>query len=410
LLSIIHVDMNAFYASCHQAVNPSLKGKPIIVAGNPKKRTGIVLTASYEARKFGVKTAMPNWQTRELCPQGVFITPDYRLYVSFSGKILDILKDYTPVVEQYSIDEAWLDVSGCHRLFGSSLDIAQTIQQRIARELDLPCSIGISCNKLLAKMASDMKKPRGITVLKPEDIPKKIWPMPVGKLIGVGSKLAKHLEEMNIKTIGDLARVPVEILESNFGVVGRHLHDLARGKDDSPVNPHSSDEAKSIGHSATLPEDISSLEEAKQVLLGLAELVGRRARKGNYTGKRITVTIRKNNFKTITRSATIPEPTNLTEKIYSMALKVFSKNWDGSSKIRLLGISLSNLQKDVYQMSFLEENEKLKKINYLIDDIKNRFGENSIFRARLLGGNFGIENLKPRRDGSPIFKGKGPKG
>ncbi|MDD4570425.1 MAG: DNA polymerase IV, partial [Tepidanaerobacteraceae bacterium] len=159
MLTILHVDMNAFYASCHQAKDPSLKGKPIMVAGDPKKRNGIILTASYEARRYGVKTAMPNWQAQKLCPQAMFIKPDYDLYVRTSQKVMDILRRFSPQVEVFSIDEAWLDVNGCERLFGDSVAIAHKIQDAIAEELDLLCSIGVSCNKLLAKMASDMKKP-----------------------------------------------------------------------------------------------------------------------------------------------------------------------------------------------------------------------------------------------------------
>lgn len=406
-MNIIHIDMNAFYASCHQAVNPALRGRPVLVAGDPKKRSGIVLTASYEARKFGVKTAMPNWQARKLCPHAIFIKPDYRLYVDFSDRFLEILNQYTPVVERYSIDEAWMDVSGCENLFGPCTDIARIIQQRIWEELNLPCSLGISSNKLLSKMASNMKKPRGLTVLNPENIPEKIWPLPIGELIGIGRNMANHLEKMNIKTIGDLARMPVEILEDKFGIRGRCLHDRARGIDNSPVNPTSHESAKSIGHSTTLPKDLDDIRHIQQVLLGLAELVGKRIRQEGYVGKTVTVIIRKSDFTTVTRSRTI-NPTNLTEDIYINALKIFEKYWDRTSKIRLLGISLSNLQKNIRQLSFLERNNKLEKLNYVIDDIQNRFGYNAIFRAKLLKNNLSQDRVvSPWDDGyCPSFRKK----
>jgi DNA polymerase-4 len=223
MLNILHVDMNAFYASCHQVIDPKLRGKPVLVAGDPKKRNGIILTASYEARKFGVKTAMPNWQAQKLCPRGIFVKPDYDLYVRFSSEVVEILERFTPLVEVFSIDEAWLDVRGCEGLFGDSVSIGKQIQQAITCELGLPCSVGISGNKLLAKMASDLKKPMGLTVIAPEDVPKILWPLPVDELFGVGKHMAEKLKKMNINTIGDLAQVPHSLLEGAFGLNGRYL-------------------------------------------------------------------------------------------------------------------------------------------------------------------------------------------
>ncbi|ADL07240.1 DNA polymerase IV [Thermosediminibacter oceani] len=382
MLSILHVDMNAFYASCHQALDPSLKGKPVIVAGDPKKRNGIVLTASYEARKFGVKTAMPNWQARKLCPHAVFIKPDYRLYVATSHRVLEILQRFSPVVEVFSIDEAWLDVTGCEGLFGDAVTIAEKIQRTVIEELSLPCSVGVSCNKLLAKMASDMKKPMGITVITPEDVPDVIWPLPVDELFGVGPRLAERLKKMNINTIGDLAAVPVEMLEAAFGLVGRHIHLFANGIDDSPVDPHSMDDARSMGHSITLPRDVETWDEAEAVLLSLAEQVGRRVRRGNYVGRVVTVTLRDSSFSTITRSTTIPH-TSATEDIYAAAKRLLRSNWDGRTPLRLLGVSLSGLIREFDQISVFEADEKKKRLNRVIDEIRERFGDNAIFRAKL---------------------------
>jgi len=382
MLPIIHVDMNAFYASCHQAKDPDLKAKPILVAGDPKKRTGIVLTASYEARAFGVKTAMPNWQAKELCPQAIFIKPDYDLYVGTSRKVMDILGRFTPLLEIFSIDEAWLDVTGCEGLFGDSVTIAQKIQKAVKQELDLPCSVGVSCNKLLAKMASDMKKPMGLTVLAPEDVPQILWPMPVGELFGVGHRMAERLRKLGIMTIGDLARAPEELLQHEFGLNGSHLHLAANGIDDSPVDPHSMDTAKSMGHSTTLSRDVTSFQEAETVLLSLSEQVGRRVRRENYMGRTVTLTLRDAHFGTITRSMTIPY-TCTANDIYAAARRLLRANWDGRTPLRLLGVSLSQLVKE-FQLSIFKEDEKKNRLNQAIDEIKDRFGDNAIFRAKLL--------------------------
>ncbi|HHX22961.1 MAG: DNA polymerase IV [Tepidanaerobacteraceae bacterium] len=405
MLPIIHADMNAFYASCHQAKDPSLKGKPIMVAGDPKRRNGIILTASYEARKFGVKTAMPNWQARKLCPQAIFIKPDYDLYVRTSRKVMDILGRFSPLVEVFSIDEAWLDVTGCEKLFGDSVTIAHKIQQSIAEELDLPCSIGVSCNKLLAKMASDMKKPNGITVLPAEDVPQVMWPLPVGKLFGVGRRMVKRLDNMNIKTIGDLAEVPEDLLQKVLGLNGRYLHLWANGIDDSPVDPHAMDNAKSMGHSTTLPKDVTSFEKAEMVLLSLAEQVGQRIRRENYIGRTVTLTLRDASFSTITRSVT-GSYTNSTEDIYNIAKRLLHSNWDGRIPLRLLGISLSQLVKEFEQVSLFNNDVKKKKLNKVIDDIKDRFGDDAIFRAGLLKNEeLNQRKLGRSRNNSPALRG-----
>lgn len=383
MLPILHVDMNAFYASCHQARNPLLKGKPILVAGDPKKRNGIVLTASYEARKYGVKTAMPNWQAKRLCPHAIFISPDYSLYAENSQQIMKILGQFTPTVEIFSIDEAWLDVTGCQSLFGDSVKIAHRIQNTIKAKLDLPCSIGVSYNKLLAKMASDMKKPMGITIISQGDVPEKLWFLPVEELFGVGRQMAKRLKSINIKTIGDLANVSVKLLEDSFGVNGRYLHLWANGIDKTPVDPNSRDKAKSMGHSTTLPENITSYDDAKGVLLFLSEEVGRRVRRENYMGRTVTLTLRDSSFNTITRSSTISY-TNTTEDIYYTAKRLLYSHWNEDPPLRLIGVSLSQLTKEMHQISIFDKDEKKQKLNQVIDEIKDKFGDDAIFRAKLL--------------------------
>lgn len=383
MLPIIHVDMNAFYASCHQVVDPSLKGKPILVAGDPKKRNGIVLTASYEARKYGVKTAMLNWQAKKLCPDAIFIRPDHGLYEKMSRKVMEILNQFTPTIEVFSIDEAWLDVTGCESLFGDSLRIAHKIQDTINKKLNLSCSIGVSYNKLLAKMASDMKKPGGITVISHKDVPKKLWPLPVEKLFGVGPQMTKSLKSIDINYIEDLAKAPIELLEDYFGINGKYLHLWANGIDNTPVDPNSRLKAKSMGHSMTLPKNVTSYDEAKKIILLLSEEVGRRVRRENYMGRTVTLTLRDSSFNTITRSTTISY-TNITEDIYDAAKNLLYKHWDKNIPLRLIGVSLSQLTEAVQQMSIFDEDEKKQKLNKVIDEIKDKFGEKSIFRAKFL--------------------------
>lgn len=383
---IIHVDMNAFYASCHQAQNPDWRGKPLVVAGDPERRRGIVLTASYEARRYGVKTAMPVGQARRLCPQGIFIPPDHGLYLGYSRRILEVLFNYTPLVEPYSIDEAWLDVTGSERLYGTAEDIGRAVQRRIREELGIPCSVGISVNKYLAKMASERLKPNGFTVLSPADIPRKIWPLPVDEMVGVGKKLAPRLREMGACTIGRLAAMPVSQLAARFGLIGETLHRLAHGQDDSPVDPSSLNGTRSLGHSLTLPRDIDDPEDVARVLLALSEQVGRRLRQHGYLARTVTLTVRDHNFTTFSRSRTLFEATFLTETIYRTATDIYRCSCEPRRKIRLLGVSVSNLLPDPgYRQLCLfgRSEERLVRLTMAADGLRNRYGETVLQRARL---------------------------
>jgi DNA polymerase IV len=384
--NIIHVDMNAFYASCHQAQTPAWRGNPLLVAGDPKRRHGIILTASYEARRCGVKTAMPVWQAKKLCPQGIFVPPDHELYLDYSLQILRILQDYSPLVEPYSIDEAWLDVTGCGKLLGDARDIGRSLQQRIDCELDIPCSVGISSNKFLAKMASERQKPRGLTIIYPQDVPEKIWPLPVSELVGVGRNLAPALGEMGVETIGQLAAMPVKLLVSRFGIMGEVLFHFAHGRDESPVDPQALESVKSIGHSLTLPRDISDPRDVDTVLLGLSEKVGRRLRQREHLARTITLTVKDHNFVTATRSLTLSEPTCLTDNIYRTARGIYRQKFEPWRKVRLLGISVSSLVKaeEERQMRLWGQDEyRQETLDKAVDNIRTRFGESALLRARL---------------------------
>ncbi|NLP37854.1 MAG: DNA polymerase IV [Firmicutes bacterium] len=384
--AIIHIDMNAFFASCHQAENPLWRGKPLLVAGDPQKRRGIILTASYEARKYGIKTGMPVWQAKKLCPEAIFIPPDHSLYLSYSQKILEIMRSYTPLVEPFSIDEAWLDVTGSKRLFGPAEAIGHTLQQRIRNELGIPSSVGIAPNKFLAKMASERKKPNGFTVINAGNMQEILWPLPVEKMVGVGHKSAAALKEMGINTIGELAKMPPKLLVSRFGVMGEILFHLANGRDDSPVDPHTLDTAKSIGHSVTLPRDINDPEDVSRVLLDLSERVGRRLRRAGYSARTVTLTIKDQNFVSVTRARTLNKPTFLTETIYKTALSIYHRQFEPWRKIRLLGVAVSNFQdrQSGFQLTLWGQNEeKLSRLTEAADTIKDRFGEQALRRATL---------------------------
>ncbi len=379
--AILLADMNSFFASVHQALNPELRGKPVIVAGDPEKRHGIVLTASYEAKKKGIKTGMGVWEARHRCPEGIFIKPQYHLYVDFSSRILRIMNDFTPLVEPFSIDEAFLDVTGSQKLFGFPVDIARRLKERIRREIGITCSIGVGPNKLLAKMAAGMQKPDGLTVINHEDIPSSLWPLPVRELFGVGPNYERHLHRLNIHTIGDLAKYPSAILRKKFGLYGETLWLSANGIDFSPVDPNSLNRVKSIGQQITLPRDYRG-EEIKTVILELADLVAYRARTGEHLGKTVALTLRDPNFRWVSRMQTLREPTNLAADIATAAFELLQRHWSLEWPVRLVGITLANLFPfRLRQVTLFGNREKIWEIEKACDRVRDRYGQTTVFRA-----------------------------
>jgi len=370
--------------------NPELKGKPAAVAGDPKKRTGIILAANYEARKYGVRTTMLVHEAKKLCPEIVLVPPRHELYEKRSKEVMEILSRYSPVIQQNSIDEAWLDMTGCEALFGKPVEAAEKIMKAIMNELDLWCSIGISENKFLAKMASELKKPLGITELWRRDVPEKLWPLPVREMYGIGKQTEKALIDIGIYTIGDIAKSDPTFLAKKFGKYGEEIYRLAKGIDESEVSENPQVKSKSIGRSTTLPENITDLEQAKTVILKLAEEVGMEARKQNYKGRTVSIVIRYDDFKTITRQKSV-RATYLTKEIYSAGAKLLEENWNCKKPVRLLGISLNNISTDeVEQLSIFnltggeEVNEKEEKLEKAFDSIRERFGFDKIKRAVIL--------------------------
>ncbi|MEW8957571.1 MAG: DNA polymerase IV [Moorella sp. (in: firmicutes)] len=386
--TILLCDANSFFASVHQALNPALRGRPVIVAGRESTRHGIVLAASYEAKRgYGIKTGMTVREAKGLCPDGVFIPPRHDLYIEFSTRILRIMREFSPLVEPFSIDEAWLDVRGCENLFGPPLTIARRLKERIKTEVGITTSVGLGPTKLLAKMAAEMEKPDGLTVLDFPDVPKKMWPLPVKDLFGVGPRMEAHLAKLGIHTIGDLARFPVDVLVRRFGVVGRILHQCANGIDYSPVDPHSLDRVKSVGHQITLPRDYYSYQEIEVVLLELSELVARRVRLGNYLGRTVSLSLKDADFNWLGRSYTLPYYTDTATDIYAAARKLLHRHWPPGRAVRLVGVSLAGLVPAVArQEDLFGRVEKQARLDRACDRLKNRYGERIIYRAASLTG------------------------
>ncbi|MGE5630987.1 MAG: DNA polymerase IV [Caulobacteraceae bacterium] len=387
---IFLVDMNAFFMGCEMSRNPELKGKPAAVAGDPKKRSGIILAANYEARKYNVRTTMVLHEAKKLCPDIILIPPDHEFYEKVSREVMKLLARYTPLIQQNSIDEAWMDLTGCERLFGSPIQIARNIMDRIQKELDLWCSIGISENKFLAKMASELKKPLGITELYIKDIEEKLWPLPVGAMYGIGKQTEKKLNELAIYKIGDIARCDTELLRKTFGKYGEELYKLANGQDNSPVVQNPEYDSKSISRSTTLPIDTNDLEYLKTILLHLSEEVGYDARKYGYKGKTVTITIKYADFTSITRQKTVPL-TFLTKDIYETGVKLLEENRGRNKPIRLIGIGLSHFAEEATgQISIFEmlgensDSQKEEAIEKAIDKLRERFGTKKIIRASML--------------------------
>ncbi len=388
---IFLIDMNAFFISCEMTRNGSLIGTPAAVAGDPKKRSGIILAANYEARSSGVKTTMVLHEALKLCPKLILVPPDHHFYGQKSEEVMALLSNYTPVLEQNSIDEAWLDMTGCEGLFGDPLTTAKRIMDEIEDRLGLWCSIGIAENKFLAKMAAEMKKPLGITELWEDDIPGKLWPLPVKEMYGVGAKTAEKLNRMGIKTIRDLAQFDANLIVKALGKGGSEIYLHANGIDTSPVQARMADDMKSIGRSTTLPKDISDIENAKLVLMDLADDIGMTARKHGKKGRTVHITLKYSNFKVATKQTTIPA-TYATREIYKAGCSLLELNWDSFHPVRLIGISLSGFHEDSTsdQLSLfgqVEDNvksDKNEKIDKAMDTIRTRHGSETITFAALI--------------------------
>jgi DNA polymerase-4 len=378
---IIHIDMDAFFAQIEQRDHPEYKNKPLIVGG-PLNR-GVISTASYEARKYGLYSGMPLTRARRLCPDGIYVPVDMEKYLKESRKIREIFFQFTPVVEVVGCDEGFLDVTGCERLFGSALEIAKKIKGKIYEQTNLTSSAGIGPNKFLAKLASGLVKPNGFTVLEntPEML-EKIKKLPVSFIWGVGRVTCTELNSMGIKTIGELSRIPVEVLRARFGdAMARFMHDMSEGIDNRNVTPYQ--EAKSVGRETTFTKDTGSTAVLKSTLLFLSQRISANLYSGACRGKVLTLKVRYADFKTVTKRMTLERHTSAIFDIYKNSLTLLKNTDLMRKKVRLIGISVSGLKQnsDLDNVLLKEDEKKEEKLTGAIDKISKKFGDCKVFIA-----------------------------
>ena len=379
---ILHIDMDAFYASVEKLDNPRLRHKCVIVGGTSNR--GVVSAASYEARRFGVHSAMPIYQAKQRCPHGVFVPPRMGRYKEVSKKVMALLKEFSPLVEPVSIDEAYMDITGCRRLFGEPHEIAHEIKRKIKETLQLTCSVGVAPNKFLAKIASDLEKPDGLTLIMPEQVPQFIESLPIKKVPGVGKKTVRQLEALGIRILGDVQRLPEKALLKHLGKFGRRLLALSSGNDASPVTPHTPH--KSISTEHTLAADTRDVKLLKRYLLRQSAEVARQLRQAGVRARTIVIKIKNADFKTVTRRTTIAVPTQSSETIYKHAAQLID-NFKITQKIRLIGVGTTGFSAVTasVQMSLFDQKEKpndnWEKVDKALDSISQKFGKNVIGRA-----------------------------
>jgi DNA polymerase-4 len=390
---ILHIDMNAFFASVEQQADPRLKGRPIAVVGAAQRT--VILTASYEARAFGVRTGMMVHEARRACPDLILVPARNRSYTDASRRIIAILREFTPLVEVFSIDEAFLDISGSLRLFGPPSQIAELIRERIRSSLGLSCSIGIAPNKLLAKLASDMRKPDGLTIITPEEVARVMETTPMQSLCGIGRSTRRKLELLGIRTCGELGRFPAGILTKQFGVVGERLQQMGRGMDDSAVIPDEESAAvKSVGHSTTLDRDLTDRAEMGKILLQLAEMVGRRARRYGVVGRTVTLTVRYADFSTFSRQITGSDYLNRSSELHRAAMEILDAIAI-DQPVRLLGVTLTNLQYQGEQLPLFPQEQQRALMTGAMDGVNDRYGEFTVTFGTLLGDTQGSQVISP---------------
>ncbi len=374
---IIHLDMDAFFASVEILDNPSLQDKPVIVGGSSNR--GVVSAASYEARKFGVHSALPIVTAKKICPSGIFLPPRLSRYREISTQVMAIFKRYTPLVEPLSLDEAFLDVSNSSSLFGTATRISREIRHIVSQELGLTVSAGVACSKLLAKIASDQNKPDGLTIVPVGQEKEFLSPLPIKRLWGVGKKTLGQLEMLGISTIGDLSKISCDLLQKKFGEKhGAHLHLTSNGIDNRIVNP--ARETKSIGNEDTFDKDVLNLDILKKRLLALSIKVGERLRKEEVVGKTVSIKVKYYDFCQNTRSATLQNPTNEDMVIYQEGIKLLAKTFAGKKAVRLVGINMTNLTPGGKpKQGLLFDSKKIEKRGQLtkaIDTINEKFTNN----------------------------------
>jgi DNA polymerase-4 len=384
---ILHVDLDAFYASVEVLKDPSLAGKPVVV-GSPGPR-GVVMSASYEARARGLHSAMPSVRARRVCPEAVFVPPDFDAYRAYSNRFREVLLAITPIVEPLSLDEAFLDVSGATLLFGTPMDMATRIRATILGDLSLVASVGVAPNKFLAKLASTRAKPDGVLHVEAGGEVEFLHPLPVDALWGIGEKTAETLARLGIRTVGELARTPPLILERAIGeAAARSLGELAWGRDERTVVPFEA--PKSVSHEETYPRDLDQPDEILREILSLSHRVAARLRADGYRARTVTLKLRLPSFSTLTRSRTLPRATDVAADIFHVARELFLKLPEGRRRFRLIGVGTSGLQPAAAEQVALVREGRWGDAEHALDTIKRRFGPGSAFPATLL-------DRRPRR-------------
>jgi len=380
--SILHIDMDAFFASVEQRDHPELRGKPVLVGGDGPR--GVVAAASYEARKFGCHSAMPSSIAKRLCPNAIFVKGSHGVYSKVSKQVFEILERFSPAIQPISVDEAFLDVTGSTHLFGSPTDIAIEIRRLVKAELDLTCSVGIAPNKFLAKLASDINKPDGYTVITHDNIEQVLDPLPVGVLIGVGPSAKNKLDRLGVRTVAQLKALPIETISAQLGEFGEKLYRLSRGIDDRPVRIDRG--AKSISHEHTFETDLDNIEELHALIARQSQDVAARLRKHNRYAKTISIKVRFGDFETIARSITLSNQTDETASIHAAAKSLFD-TWAKSFRpVRLIGVGLSQLTDAPADAGLFDaqSNEKNRAVDRAADTIAQRFGKGALTRASTL--------------------------
>ena len=385
--TIIHADMNNCYASIEMLHHPKLRGRPVAVGGSAEDRHGIILARNYEARPYGVKVGQALWEARQKCPDLIIVPPDYDKYLRFSRMFRTILYDYSPQVEPFGLDESWVDVTGSLKLFGNGKAIADEIRERVKFELGITVSVGVSYNKIFAKLGSDIKKPDATTVIAEDNFREVIWPLPAAELLGVGRATQLKLSKYRIRTIGDIATCDIALLKRWFGKWGLFLHTFANGLDTSPVAEAGEENVvKSVGNSTTCPRDLENDTDAHIIFQNLAESVAERMRDLGLQAKTVEISLRNNELFRFTRQTTLPRPTHISGELCSAAMRLLRENHKWEKPLRSIGIRGTNLVPigSAWQLSIFEDEakrERAEKLEYAIDDIRRRFGHFAIERA-----------------------------
>ena len=396
---IFHVDANSAFLSWTAAYRIHVLGEtldlrlvPSVIAGDKASRHGIILAKSTPAKKYGIHTGEPLFQALEKCPDLIVAPPDYSLYVEASRHFVKMLRQFSPVVEQYSIDEAWVDMTGTQRIFGSPRLAAEKMRQRIWDELGFTVNVGISSNKLLAKMAGDFEKPNKVHTLFPEEMERKMWPLPVRVLFLVGSATEKKLKSLGIYNIGDLAKTDPSILKKRLGKHGETIWHYANGRNAEMVTPEP-EENKGYGNSTTTSEDVVTYAHAHQVILSLCETVAMRMRQDKKCGRCISIHLRTNEFQHFSHQTILHGATNITSELFEAACRIFNEVWDGQTPLRQLGVQVTRLSSEPYQQYNLfsglspTQYERKLRLDETVDSLRDRFGEDIIRRAKFAGGN-----------------------